>query len=207
MAFGEKVEGYNIPVFNEREIRAGAGILFFVLMIGWMNAALLGDLSIIKHFLGIFMLDLLIRIFISPRYSPFLILGRWIVRKQVPQYVGAPQNRFAWVLGLLLSGTMFTYLIIFNKYHEIVSLVCLTCLIFLWFETSFGICLGCKIYGLFYKDKAQYCPGEVCERKDRHPSQKISRNELIGFLVFALVVTFLSVYFHDFLSLSPFAES
>ena len=27
--FGEDVEGYNIPVLNEREIRASAGILFF----------------------------------------------------------------------------------------------------------------------------------------------------------------------------------
>ena len=151
MPFGENIEGYQIRVFNEREIRAGAGILFFALMIGWMNAALLGDLTIIKHFLGIFMLDLIIRIFISPRYAPFLILGRWIVRKQVPLYVGAPQKRFAWILGLLLSGTMFIYLILFNKYHEIVSLVCLTCLLFLWFEPSFGICLGCRLYLLLIR--------------------------------------------------------
>jgi hypothetical protein len=27
-SFGEKVHGYDIPVFNEREIRAAAGILF-----------------------------------------------------------------------------------------------------------------------------------------------------------------------------------
>ena len=27
--FGETVEGYNIPVLNEREIRASAGILYF----------------------------------------------------------------------------------------------------------------------------------------------------------------------------------
>jgi hypothetical protein len=26
--FGEDVEGYNVPVLNEREIRASAGILF-----------------------------------------------------------------------------------------------------------------------------------------------------------------------------------
>ena len=29
--FGEKVEGYSIPVLNEREIRAGAGILFLMM--------------------------------------------------------------------------------------------------------------------------------------------------------------------------------
>ena len=29
--FGETVEGYNIPVLNEREIRAAAGILFLLM--------------------------------------------------------------------------------------------------------------------------------------------------------------------------------
>ena len=31
--FGENVEGYNIPVLNEREIRAAAGILFLFMFI------------------------------------------------------------------------------------------------------------------------------------------------------------------------------
>jgi len=35
--FGEKVEGYNIPVLNEREIRAGAGILFLIMFI-WLSS-------------------------------------------------------------------------------------------------------------------------------------------------------------------------
>jgi len=34
--FGKTVEGYNIPVLNEREIRASAGILFLFLFISWM---------------------------------------------------------------------------------------------------------------------------------------------------------------------------
>ena len=34
--FGETVEGYNIPVLNEREIRASAGILYFFMFLAWM---------------------------------------------------------------------------------------------------------------------------------------------------------------------------
>jgi hypothetical protein len=30
--FGENVEGYSIPVLNEREIRGGAGILFLFMI-------------------------------------------------------------------------------------------------------------------------------------------------------------------------------
>ena len=34
--FGETVEGYNIPVLNEREIRASAGILYFFMFLAWV---------------------------------------------------------------------------------------------------------------------------------------------------------------------------
>ena len=34
--FGEDVDGYNIPVLNEREIRASAGILFLATFISLM---------------------------------------------------------------------------------------------------------------------------------------------------------------------------
>ena len=34
--FGEDVEGYNIPVLNEREIRASAGILFLMMFMSLM---------------------------------------------------------------------------------------------------------------------------------------------------------------------------
>ena len=35
--FGENVDGYNIPVLNEREIRAAAGILFVLMFIAILN--------------------------------------------------------------------------------------------------------------------------------------------------------------------------
>src|SRR5665647_363983 len=43
--FGERLPEYSVPVLNEREARAGAGILFFVAMIAFMNAWLTGDVS------------------------------------------------------------------------------------------------------------------------------------------------------------------
>jgi hypothetical protein len=33
--FGENVEGYNIPVLNEREIRAAAGIFFVFMLVAF----------------------------------------------------------------------------------------------------------------------------------------------------------------------------
>jgi hypothetical protein len=88
--FGEQVDGYSIPVLNEREIRAAAGILFVLMFVAILLVILKGDFLLLKFAATIFLVDIVIRAFVNPRFSPFLILGRWIVRNQVPEYVGAP---------------------------------------------------------------------------------------------------------------------
>src|SRR5580704_12544440 len=160
--FGEDVPGYPIRVLNEREIRAAAGILFLGTFLGLMFIAFKGDFTAIRYVLIVFLADFIIRVFVNPRFAPTLIVGR-----QTPEYVGARQKKFAWVIGLILSAVMFVFLVLMNAYWIMTGLICLTCLIFLFFESAFGICLGCKFYPLFFKDKVQYCPGEVCERKSR----------------------------------------
>jgi len=157
--FGEDVEGYDIPVLNEREIRASAGILFLATFISLMLILFKDNFLPIKYVITIFIIDFIIRVFVNPKFSPTLIIGRLIVRNQVPEYVGAQQKKFAWIIGIALSATMFVFMVIVNSYSPITGIICLICLVFLFFESAFGICLGCKFYSLFYKDKAQYCPG------------------------------------------------
>src|SRR3954451_20041979 len=101
--FGENVEGYNIPVLNEREIRASAGILFLATFISLMLIVFKNNFLPIKYVITIFLTDFIIRVFVNPAFSPSLIMGRLIVRNQVPEYVGAEQKKFAWIIGLLLS--------------------------------------------------------------------------------------------------------
>jgi len=163
--FGETVEGYDIPVLNEREIRAAAGLLFVMMFISIFTALLLGNFLLIKYSVTIFLTDILIRVFVNPKFSPSLILGRLIVRNQVPEYVGARQKKVAWIIGIVLATTIFIHLVIVNAFSPITGIICFICLIFLFFETAFGICLGCKFYSLFYKEKALYCPGEICDVK------------------------------------------
>jgi len=184
--FGEDVEGYNIPVLNEREIRAAAGILFLVIFISLMQILYKGNFLLIKYSIIIFLSDFLIRVFINPRFSPTLIIGRLIVRNQTPEYVGAQQKKFSWIIGIVLATTMFILMVVVNSYSPITGFVCLICLIFLFFESMFGICLGCKFYSLIYKEKAQYCPGEVCDIKDKQEIQKTSWAQLL--IVFGLIV-------------------
>ncbi len=192
--FGEEVEGYNIPVLNEREIRAAAGLLFLATFISLMFIAFKNNFLPIKFVIIFFFTDFLIRVFINPKFSPTLILGRLIVRNQNPEYVGAKQKKFAWIIGVILSGTMFVFFILVNAFSPITGIICLICLIFLFFESAFGICLGCIVYKWFYKEKAQYCPGEVCDRNSKQDIQKTSLTQLLIvflFIAYIFVTTFL----------------
>jgi len=47
--FGENVEGYNIAVLNEREIRAAALIFFLFMLIFLMLILFKGDFLLIKY--------------------------------------------------------------------------------------------------------------------------------------------------------------
>jgi hypothetical protein len=115
--FGESVEGYDISVLNEREIRAGAGILFVLMFVAILTAILKQEFTLLKYAVTIFLTDILIRVLINPRFSPSLILGRWIVRKQTPEYVGAQQKKLAWIIGIVLAfiGFMMLVAVVFHE--------------------------------------------------------------------------------------------
>lgn len=201
--FGEEVEGYTVPVLNEREIRASAGILFLVLFLSLMLILFKQDFLLVKYVIIVFLTDFIIRLFISPRFSPVLIIGRLIVSRQVPEYVAAPQKKFAWKIGLALSGLMFILLDILNSYSIITGVTCLLCLVFLFFESAFGICLGCLFYGLFYKKEAQHCAGEVCAATKKQAIQKTSWVQLliiVGALAYILLVV---LFFNDHFREAP----
>ena len=200
--FGETVEGYTIPVLNEREIRAAAGMLFFVMLLSIQNA-MRGNFTMLKFAVIGFLLDMVIRVFINPRFAPTLILGRLFVRNQTPEYVGARQKKFAWKIGIALATVMFVLIDILNTVSPISGLICFVCLIFLFFESVFGICLGCKFYPIFFKDKVQYCPGEVCDIKSRHDIQKSSWVHWVIVLAFAGFITITVFLFQETFSTPP----
>ena len=202
--FGENVEGYDIPVLNEREIRAGAGLLFVLMLVAILSAILINSFTLLKYAVTIFLADILIRVLINPRFAPSLIIGRWIGRNQTPEYVGAAQKKFAWIIGIVLAGVMFALQVVVNSFSPITGMICLICLIFLFFETSFGICIGCKVYSLIYKDKAQYCPGEICEVKDRQEIQRTSPAQLFIVLAFVAYIVSLVFVFNDNFKEPPF---
>jgi hypothetical protein len=182
--FGEQVTGYEVRVLNERAVRASAGMLFLFAIIAFMNAWLMGNFQPTRVFVVAFLFDFTIRIFINPRYAPSLIIGQWIVRHQQPEYVGAPQKRFAWAIGFALALAMLYLVVINHVIGPINLIVCTACLILLFFESAFGICIGCKIYNLFNRGKAQLCPGGACET----PTAKNSGLSLLQIVTLTLFI-------------------
>lgn len=190
LGFGERIDGYDVPVLNEREVRAAAGILFFFALVSFLNSWLMGNFRLTQIFVIAFLIDFTIRIFINPKFSPSMILGRIAVRKQVPEWAGAPQKRFAWAVGWTLAVVMFYLIVLNNVIGPINLIVCATCLTLMFFESAFGICLACKIYNAFSRQQAQHCPGGVCEVQPRHESQSMGLAHAIIVVAFLGAIGF-----------------
>jgi hypothetical protein len=189
LQFGESVDGYSVKVLNERAVRAAAGILFFLAIVSFMNAWLMGNFQPTRIFVVAFLIDFVIRIFVNPALAPSLIVGQFAVRNLTPEYVGAPQKRFAWAIGLLLALAMFYLVVIRNVVGPINLIVCATCLLLLFFESAFGICIGCKVYNLFSRERAQLCPGEVCD------VEKAARGQRLGIAHASVLALFTALVF------------
>lgn len=183
--YGEKVEGYDVLVLNEREARAAAGILFLIGLLSLMNAVALGHIVVTQVFISFFTLDFFIRV-IQPRYAPSLLLGRFFIQNQRPEYVGATQKRFAWAIGFMLALPMFYLVVIDFQPHPIKVVVCILCLTLLFFEAVFSICVGCKIYGIFKKDPVTHCPGGICEIRTKDAIQTFSLMQKI--ITFSVII-------------------
>lgn len=197
--FGQEVQGYNVKVLNERQIRASAGLLFLFLFISVMLALLKADFFMIKVSITLFFIDIFIRTVINPEYAPTMIIGKLIVAHQTPEYVGAEQKRFAWILGILLSGIAFVLMVLLNTYSPVTGLICMFCLLFLFFEAAFGICLGCLLYGAIIQRKTEYCPGNTCEdnlSKKENKTSTLQKIILISYIVLIILIT--SFFADDF---------
>jgi len=171
-SFGEYIEGKNFKIIDERRMRASAGIMFLLALIAFIYGFILQQYIIIPYVAGILMLNFIIGIFINPKFSPTVFIGYLFVRKQSPLPIGAIQKKFAWSLGLALSTAIFIlsfYLLNDVSYFEPVCMLCLICLLFLYLETAFGICVGCKLYFLAIRLKLlkkplerPNCMGNAC---------------------------------------------
>ena len=168
--YGEKVPGYDVTVINEREARAAAGILFMLGMIVIFVGIGYNHIIVARVYLAFLFIDFSARV-ISPKYSPSMLLGKFVVRNQKVEYVGRLQKRFAWTLGWFISLPMLYWFVLHWDITFYKVMICVLCLTLMFLETAFGVCVGCMIYKAIIKDDPQHCPGGVCEIQKREPIQ------------------------------------
>ena len=191
MAYGKVIPGLTIDgkpapygVVNERAVRAGAGLMFALGFFAFLGVYFVRDLQTAFWIVLIMWVDFLLKVFVGPHASYFGAIGKWLTRKQKPEYVGAIQKRFAWSIGVVFS----TIVLIILGYQVFFAssclhggalagstcvlpmLLCGICLVFMWFESAVGFCVGCSIYqwlvarGIMKQEQyAPVCPGGVCQ--------------------------------------------
>ncbi|MDF2576378.1 MAG: uncharacterized protein K0S05_3290 [Agromyces sp.] len=170
---GEYVEGIDVPVVNERAVRASAGLLFLFGIIAVVTGALTGELQLLRAFGMTFLFDMSMRLFVGTRYTPSLVIGSLVVRRQRPEWVGARPKKLAWVIGLVLAFVSCTAMGFLGVAPEIQLAMCSVCLSLLFIESAFGICVGCELQRRFSREKPQLCAGDTCtyvppKRGERH---------------------------------------
>lgn len=189
--FGETVPGYSVPVVNEREARGGAGILFAVGLAMFMYSYNFMDFRYSRLFITYFLVEFALRVLVSPRWAPSLILARLAVSGQTPEYVGAAQKRFAWGIGLTLAIPMFILVVVLGVMTPVKLAICLLCLTLMFFEAAFGLCLGCVVYRWLTKTPPVLCPGDACAVKVKQPIQRVTFAQ--GLLAAATVLVLLAL--------------
>ncbi len=173
ISFGEYNSEKSYKILDERQMRASSGIMFLLGIIAFINGFILQNYYVIPYISGFLMFNFLIGLIINPKFSPTMILGYLFTFKQSALPIGAIQKKFAWSLGLALSLVIFglsLQLLTDISFFEPVCFLCMICLLLLFLETAFGICVGCKFYYLAIGLKLikkpvekPNCMGDSCE--------------------------------------------
>ncbi|MCF6359713.1 MAG: DUF4395 domain-containing protein [Cyclobacteriaceae bacterium] len=191
--FGDKIDGYDYKVINERDARASAGIMFLLGLLSIFSVYMYRTIFWAELFSITFIIEFAVRILVNPKYAPYMLIGGLIVSNQVPDWVEAKPKKFAWGLGLIL-GVIMTYYIIFDIISPIRLGICWLCLFLMFVESVFGICLGCLLYKKL-NWKLYNCPGGICDVKPEKPYEK--RNLII-------IAAFLGLFFLTYVSLKSY---
>ncbi len=166
-----KIHGKPAPygVLNERAIRATAGTMMLIGFITFFFVFTTKNWAYLFPTVIAFWIQFFISVFFGPKYAPFSMIGRLLVKNQKPDYVGAIQKRFAWTIGLFMASLMLIVTVGFGITGIIPMAICFTCLSFMWLESAVGICVGCKIYSFLLKkwiiptpEHRPACPGGSC---------------------------------------------
>jgi hypothetical protein len=163
------------PVVNEHLVRAAAGTTMVMGAVAFAYAYFERLYWPLQTVAVLFFVEFLLRVTVGIPRSPIGLLAGWMTRRQPPDWVSARPKRFAWSLGVGMSGLM---AIITNVGIRgwLPRSICLICLGLMWLESVLGVCLGCEVYGLVVRRRwvrpdagFEICPHGACRSSPRTP--------------------------------------
>ena len=159
---GTWVSGFEVPVIDERSVRAAAGLLLTLGALAVGVALATGNPQAMRPFGMLFLLDMVARVALGDRWSPTLAFGRLVTRRRPPRWVGAPQKVFAWSLGIGIAALSCASMGVLGAPFAVTLALCSVCLVLLFLEAAFGICVGCALQRALTRTRPQHCPSGRC---------------------------------------------
>jgi hypothetical protein len=133
-------------VVNEHVVRAAAGITMALGGVAFVYAYFDRLYWPLQAAATLFFVEFLARLTLGISRSPVGLVAGWLMRRQRPDWVSAKPKRFAWSLGLVMSGFM-AVITNYGIRGWLPRSICLICLALMWLESVLGLCLGCEAYG------------------------------------------------------------
>jgi len=137
-------------VFDERQVRAAAGITMALGSVAFAEALLAKSYLPIRAVTAFFFVDFTLRVWLGLGRSPVGLLARTLTRTMPPEWVSAAPKRFAWSLGLVMSLAM-TVITNLRITGLLPMSICTLCLTLMWLEAVLGLCLGCQVHRLLVR--------------------------------------------------------
>jgi hypothetical protein len=157
LSFGQRISGLTVDgreihaaVFDEREVRAAAGITLVIGAVAFSYAYFDQQYVPLRAVTALLALDFLLRVTVGLRHSPVGVVARALTRGRPPEWVSAKPKRFAWTLGLVMALSM-TVITSSGVRGLLPRTVCLVCLTLMWLESVLGLCIGCEIARLLMR--------------------------------------------------------
>ena len=157
LGFGQRISGLSrdgsdlkSAVFDENAVRAAAGLTLVIGAVAFSYAYFEHDYVPLQAVTVVFFVEFLTRLTLGLQRSPLGMIAHALTAGYPPDWVSAKPKRFAWTLGLGMSGAM---VIITNSgiRGTLPRTICLICLTLMWMESVLGLCLGCKIHALLVR--------------------------------------------------------
>jgi hypothetical protein len=157
---------------DENEVRIVAGLTMVIGAVAFCWAYFQKDYVPLQVVTVFFFAEFLTRVTVGMRVSPLGQLAKSLTFRRTPEWVSARPKRFAWTLGLALSGAM---AVITNGGIRgwLPRSICLVCLTLMWLESVLGFCVGCWLAGIIARRgwlgeaaARDACAGGACRPAD-----------------------------------------